>query len=452
MILTLRGRLVLLISMALLTTGGLALVMISNAIETTFIAYVTEQEEARLSRVEGLQSILPQMLSAYYEKHPERASWESITQDLSWLVPDGLLLPNAESAMGGSVRLYANSPNTSCETMLPVRHNGELVSLVCFDSVSTALKLVDETPFHDSVQRSLLMALSIAGVIALGLTAIFAHHILLPLDALTGAVRTIARGATPKPLHVSSVIEIRELTTAFNSMAEQLEATEALRRNMVSDVAHELRTPLTNVYGYLEAINDGVVELTPALIESLTEEVELLTRLVDDLQDLALAEAGQLPLHNEPVEINALVNATLKLIQLAVDQKSIELFVKSSDALPPVNVDQHRIVQVLRNLIGNAVTNTPVGGRITVETSKGDEEIEVRISNTGEPISAEHLPFVFERFYRSDQARARATGGHGLGLAIVKQLIEAHGGKVGVESGRNTGTSFFFTLPLAIEI
>lgn len=449
---SLRGRLILLTSIALLTTGGLALILISSAIENSFIAYVTEQEDARNIRIEGLQSILPEMLSAYYEKYPERANWETITQELNWLVPDGLLLPKTDGNYTESVRLYAQSPNDRCETLLPVIHNGKLVSQVCFDSVSTALNLVTETPFHDSVQRSLFIALSIAGVIALLLTTLLAHHLLQPLDALTNAARTIGRGATPTPLQTSSITEIRELTTAFNTMAEALETTEALRRNMVSDVAHELRTPLTNVYGYLEAINDGVVELTPSLIESLTEEVGLLSRLVDDLQDLALAEAGQLPLHNEFIEMNGLIAATLKLIQLAVDNKSIELSVNPSASLPLVQADQHRIIQVLRNLIGNAVTNTPEGGRITVETSKQDVEIEVRISNTGEPISAEHLPFVFERFYRPDHARARSTGGHGLGLAIVKQLIEAHGGRVGVESTRASGTSFFFTLPLAAEV
>lgn len=443
---SLRGRLILLTSIGLLVTGILALIFISQAIEETFFAYISEQENARLERVESLESVLPEMLSAYYRTHPNPSELAKITEDLEWLIPGEFVLTSR-----GGRQLLPTADIGFCGSPLSVMNQGQAIGQICFESDSRALELVDATPFQASVQSSLITALLIASGLALFLTLVFANRLLKPLDALTRAVHLVDRGQIPPPILSNSVSEIQELTSAFNAMAARLEQAETLRQNMVSDVAHELRTPLTNLAGYLEAADDGVVELTPALIRSLMEEATLLTRLVDDLQDLALAESSQIPMQIEPLQIKSLIAAALQILQLPADKKAIELTIGAHEYLPLVAADETRIHQVLRNLIDNAVAHTPNGGRVTISARTRQREVEVRVNNTGQPINAQHLPFVFERFYRADRSRARATGGYGLGLAIVKQLIEAHGGRVGVESTPTAGTSFFFTLPLAVS-
>jgi signal transduction histidine kinase len=203
---------------------------------------------------------------------------------------------------------------------------------------------------------------------------------------------------------------------------------------MVSDVAHELRTPLSNVRGYLEAMRDGVVQASPATIDSLYEETLLLSRMVDDLQELALAEAGQLRLAKEALEPAELVAAAVTATQAQASQKGIELKAEISPNLPTLAGDGQRLGQALRNLITNSIAHTPEGGTILVKADTTSEGVILSVRDTGEGIAAEHLPFIFERFYRADPARQRSKGGSGLGLAIVKQWVTAHGGTVRAES------------------
>jgi len=223
---------------------------------------------------------------------------------------------------------------------------------------------------------------------------------------------------------------------------------------MVTDIAHELRTPLTNIRGYLEALRDGVARPEPELLGSLHDEALLLNRLIDDLRDLALAEAGQLRLEMRPIALREIVEQTLSVLRPALDEKQLTLDVELALDLPKLAADPERVGQVLRNLITNAIIHTPADGwillRATTPTNDqrptmSDRELEalsfvvVTICDNGGGIAPEHLPNVFERFYRADRSRARATGGAGLGLAIVKQLVEAHGGRVWAESAPGEG-------------
>jgi signal transduction histidine kinase len=232
-------------------------------------------------------------------------------------------------------------------------------------------------------------------------------------------------------------------------MAVDLENNEQLRQNLIADVAHELRTPLSNIRGYLEAIRDHVIKPDAATIGSLNEEAALLSRLVNELQELSLAEAGELKLVYQAEDIEKLVKQAVVHWQPQLERKEISLSLDLEDNLPPVNIDWQRVNQVMHNLLENAVAHTGRGKTITVAAAKQGDWVEISVSDTGEGIPAVDLSNIFERFYRVDRSRARATGGSGLGLTIARRLVEAHGGKITVQSELGKGSRFTFTLPIA---
>ena len=220
---------------------------------------------------------------------------------------------------------------------------------------------------------------------------------------------------------------------------------------MVADIAHELRTPLSNVSGYLEAIRDDVIKPEPAVIASLSEEVDLLSRLVSDLQELAIADAGELKLERQPESLFQLIEQSLKAIQAKVLEKGLHTSMEIPEELPLVDIDYHRISQVIRILLNNAIIHTQSGGSIKVSAKLEDKMVCVSVNDTGKGIPAVDLPNMFERFYRIDKSRARTGGGSGLGLTIAKRLVEAHQGKISVQSELGKGSSFYFTLPVSIK-
>jgi signal transduction histidine kinase len=300
-----------------------------------------------------------------------------------------------------------------------------------------------------SIDRFLIWGGLLALAIALVLTFVVSNRILAPVQALSTATRRLGQGDLSQRVSIKARGEMGELAQAFNSMAAELERAEKLRRNLVADTAHELRTPLSNLRGYLEAIRDGVVQPDPAAIDSLYEEVALLSRLVEDLQELALADAGELKLVRQPEDVAELVKKSVATVGSKASAKGLRVATDLPDNLPPVNIDFQRISQVLRNLLENAVTHTGKGGSISVAARPADGMLEITVADTGEGIPAEDLPNMFERFYRVDKSRARATGGTGLGLTIAKRLVEAHGGQIAVQSEVGKGSRFAFTIPVA---
>jgi signal transduction histidine kinase len=306
-----------------------------------------------------------------------------------------------------------------------------------------------EARFVGSVNRSLILAVLGAGLAALILTLVFSRRIVGPIESLTAAVRKIETGDLKQKVETNSKDEIGILAQAFNSMTEKLAHTEELRRNMVSDIAHELRTPLTNIRCQLETLQDGLAKPEPQIINSLHEEAMFLGRLIDDLQELAMADAGQLNLSRQSVSINDEITAAVNSVQPISQERQISISVNAEERLPSINADARRVGQVLRNLISNAVSHTPGGGSVEVSSRRKESNIEVSVHDTGEGIAEQHLPFIFERFYRTDASRERKTGGAGLGLAIVKQLVTAHGGHITVQSEIGRGSTFTFTLPMA---
>jgi len=305
-------------------------------------------------------------------------------------------------------------------------------------------------PFVSTVNRWLFLAVLGAGALAVLLTLALTRRILGPVESLTAAARKLEAGDLSQRVAARSGDEIGELARAFNAMADALERNEALRRGLVTDVAHELRTPLTNLRCQIEAIQDGLQPADAAAIRSLHEETLLLSRLVTDLQDLAMAEAGRLTLRRAPVDVADAVEGALASLRPLAGERRIRLRADAPQGLV-ANADRERFGQILRNLLSNAVTHAPEGGEVVVAARAvgiaGVEGVEISVRDTGPGIAPEHLSRIFDRFYRADPSRARATGGSGLGLAIVKQLVEVHGGAVRAESEPGQGAIFTFTLP-----
>jgi signal transduction histidine kinase len=300
----------------------------------------------------------------------------------------------------------------------------------------------------NTINRYLLWGAALAISIALILTFLLSRRILSPIRTLGTTARRLGKGDFSQRVHIQDRGEVGELANTFNSMADDLERTEKLRRSMVADIAHELRTPLSNVSGYLEAIRDDVIKPDTSTIGSLSEEVDLLSRLVDDLQELALADAGELKLAKQPEDISQLIEQAVKAIQTKVLNKGQQITVDIAEKLPPINIDYHRISQVVHNLLENAIKYTPGEGKIIVSAAQQGKFIRINVADNGEGIPAEDLPNMFERFYRVDKSRARHAGGSGLGLTIAKRLVEAHGGSISVASELAKGSCFSFTLPV----
>lgn len=295
------------------------------------------------------------------------------------------------------------------------------------------------------MQRFLITGAVIVSV-SLIVGLIFSRRISRPLSNLTAAAQSVASGDLDVRVPTRYPGELGELAGAFNHMSQELARADELRRNMTADVAHELRTPLSVIRGKLEGIMDGVYPAGPEHLEPVLEEIGLLTHLVEDLRLLALAEAGQLTLEKEWVDVGDMLrDAQVNFGPQAAD-RGVTLALDLPAALPGVMADRRRIAQVLGNLITNALRHTQQGGCVTLTAAACEGGVEVAVSDTGRGIAPEDLPYIFERFWRGEKSRSRAGGGTGLGLAITRQLVEMHGGRIHVESEPGRGTTFRFTL------
>jgi len=285
--------------------------------------------------------------------------------------------------------------------------------------------------------QRIVIAAAIVLVLTVGISMLLAGPVLRPLRAVTAATKRMRAGDRSARAEVRTRWEVAELAAAFNQMSEHLARVEQQRTDLVNDVSHELRTPLGNIRGWLVAAQDGVADLDTALVESLLEETLVLQHLVDDLQDLAAADAGELRLRPEPVDAAELLNQIAASAQATV--------VTSGDLR--LRADPVRLRQAVGNLVANAVRHTPPDGEITLRAHRAGDEVVIEVADTGSGIAPEDLPHVFNRFWRADRSRSRATGGRGLGLAIARQLVEAHGGTVSVASTLGAGTTFTLRLP-----
>jgi two-component system, OmpR family, sensor histidine kinase BaeS len=285
-------------------------------------------------------------------------------------------------------------------------------------------------------------------LLALFGTALVARRVSQPIRSLTFASGLLAAGRLDARVPSGGKDELGRLSRSFNRMGEALERAEQDQRRLVADVAHELRTPLSNIQGYLEAVQDGVVAPGPEVVASLYEEVQLQRRILDDLQVLTLAEAGSLAYRRAPAELAELVEIS-RIAHLAVAEAAGVALTASADGPLPIEADQHRIRQLLGNLITNAVRYTAAGGCVTLHAYAVGAHAVVDVRDTGCGIAADSLPYVFNRFWRADRARDRATGGSGLGLTIARRIAHDHDGELTVASQVGVGSTFTLTIPLA---
>jgi len=369
---------------------------------------------------------------------------------VNWLLadPEGRVL--ADSA-GGS--LNRQLPSEVLAQSVPVVDPGSGRQVaVLVPVMPRRLESSLETRFLRGVIRTLAWAALAASVVALILGLLLARGITAPVQALTAAAQRIASGERGVTVEITGQDELAVLGQTFNTMSAALAQQEELRRRMVADIAHELRTPLSVIKGQLEALLDGVFPLTRENLLPIHEESLLLARLVEDLRDLSLAESGQLQLAYEPVDVTLLVNGAAAAVEPMAIEKGVTLKINIPPNLPTITGDAQRLRQVLFNLLNNALRYTPQGGWVRVSAAvadkPGEQDLLITVQDTGPGIAPDDLPHVFDRFYRGDKARSRSAGGSGLGLAIARQLVEAHGGRIMVESEPGQGATFTIALPV----
>lgn len=302
----------------------------------------------------------------------------------------------------------------------------------------------------DRVNGAVVLGGALAMLATLGIGFVLFRGITQPVAQLKQAAQSISGGDLSTRVEIGSGDELAELGSTFNAMAANLQRDEQLRRDMTADVAHELRTPLTVLQSNLEAMLDGVYPMDADHLTGVLGQTKLLSRLVDDLRTLALAEAGQLPLERRPVDVASLATTIAEAFRPRATEKGVTIEVDRATDLPRASLDPQRMSQVLSNLLENALRYTPHGGRIAVGARReNSQRVVLSVSDSGNGISAEDLPFIFERFYRADKSRARAEGGSGLGLAIAKSIVEAHDGSIRARSEAGSGTTFEISLPVA---
>lgn len=304
--------------------------------------------------------------------------------------------------------------------------------------------------FAMAVNQILLLAAAAALLTAILVSTFVTRRLVRPIQRMKDASQRIAAGEYEERVAVPGEDELGALARSFNQMAQTLAETEERRRQLVGDVAHELRTPLANIRSVMEGLVDGVLPADPSTFHQVEREVGRLQRLVQDLEELSRAEAGQMLLEKERVQPSRFIEEAAARLQPQYEDKGVALAIDLPEQLPAVAADTWRMTQVMLNLLGNALQYTPPGGKVTVTAGRKQERLVVRVADTGIGIDPGDLPYLFERFYRADKSRARAGGGSGVGLTIARYLVEAHGGQLWAESaGPGQGSTFTFTLPAA---
>ncbi len=466
----LRVQLALAFTLVVLVAVGAIAFLINRTTGTAFRQYITHSDVSASGS--GVQQLV-----AYYL---EQGSWDGVESLLGEGVfltgPTGGPLPGVNPRNRGpaprldvmladsSGRVVYDSAGErdgrrltarekSSALMIAETDDGEVLGYLLLSVPGGADRLGRlEQQFLERMRNILIVGGAVAVVLGLVLGVLLSRSLTAPLQRLATAARAVAAGDLAQQVRVEGSAEMAEVALAFNDMTAALGESERQRQNMVADTAHELRTPLTVLQGNLRAILDGVYPLDQAEIARLYDETRLLSRLVDDLRELALADAGQLRLNLRATDIREVILSTTGNLAPAAEAQEVTLTAQVPADLPSAQADPDRVAQVLRNLLANAVRHTAPGGLVTVTPGLANDTVEIAVADTGEGIAPADLPHVFERFWQADPARLRedrTAGGTGLGLSVAQSLVVAQGGRIWAESTLGQGSTFRFTLPLA---
>jgi len=431
----------------------------ARAVAPLFVAYYAQNKGWTGIETTVLGGMGNAMNRAMGRMGSEMQNENNVTMSLAMIVPtlarDDLVLADKN----GRVVLDVNralldqmlAPSYLSQGMPLVTSEGRHIGTLLSGSV--LLRFPPPTrQFFRSLNRGILLAGLVAGLVALALGTLLVRQLMRPLRAVTQAAENIAAGKLKQTVSVPSYDEIGKLSVAFNVMSTRLQRAEALRQQMVADTAHELRTPIAIIQGDLEALLDGYSQPDEATFLSLYKEMQRLTRLVNDLHDLSLLEAGEINLELRATDMKVLLQQLAATFGPNTQAHNVVLKTLWEGGTGfVVYADADRVLQVLHNLTSNALRYTPPGGQITLALERQADYVACSVTDTGPGLSLEELTLVFERFWRADKARGRQGGGSGLGLSICKKLVETHGGQMTVSSTPGQGTCFNFTLPLALD-
>jgi signal transduction histidine kinase len=331
-------------------------------------------------------------------------------------------------------------------TNYDLERNGQRIGKVNISSFSPYFFNDDEFQFLDSLNVILAGAGIFSLLLAVAVGCLMARHLSEPIRKTAEIAKKMSGGDYVVRMgEESSISELHDLMMSINQLANSLSKQESLRKQLTADVAHELRTPLTNVATHIEAMMEGLWKLTPERLSSCHEEVERISELVRDIENLAMVESDNLKLDKTSVDLSELAEKTLRNFEGDISNKAIAVSIEGN--CPAIPADRNRIHQVLTNLLSNAVKYTPTNGTIRVLLSEEVDTVLLSVEDDGIGIASDEVPFIFERFYRAGKSRNRMSGGTGIGLAIVKSIVAAHGGKIEVESHVDKGSCFQVMLP-----
>ncbi|OHD69869.1 MAG: hypothetical protein A2V99_14670 [Spirochaetes bacterium RBG_16_67_19] len=445
----------------------LAAVIAGSAIVSLVAIWISAERQVRRFIYSGdisQATAVAEILSDWYR---ERNSWSRVEVELErlnsgyWPMMQGHMGPRWEPRIllaGPDGRVLADTAERSVGETHPLAHvrrgavvseSGQPVGYVLVDTmIEPALNPVD-LRFLRSVIVSVVASNLLAAGLAFAAGGLFLSRIVARVDILAGAAASVAAGDFAIRIPPRGADEIAALGGSFNTMAAALKRLEEARRQIIADAAHELRTPITLIRGAVEAMLDGIYPLDREGLEGIQEETIQLTRLVEDLQELALIESGRLVLERTPLQVEELARSVIDSFQPQARQADVELTLQEDAGIPPIQADAKRIRQVLSNLLSNAVRHTPAGGRIlaSVRFEPLEGRLVVSVEDSGTGIPPEERERIFERFYRIDRSRERSRGGRGLGLSIVREIVRAHGGLISAGESPLGGASFNIYLP-----
>jgi two-component system, OmpR family, sensor histidine kinase BaeS len=454
-----------------LTLAFVVVAFITAGLVGLFVRY-TSQDRFTQFLIDQQRSRIEQALTEYYTTN---GSWDAVA--VAWdgiessVMPTNIPPPpdnNPANLPGQEQRrslfgladvngivIVSVDPSSPAGTLLPqqvissgtaVKVNGKTVGTILTARQISQFRPA-ESRYLNRTYNALLYASLAAFGVAILIGILLARTLTRPIKALTNAAEGMAAGELEQQVQVKSRDEIGQLAKSFNQMSAEVVRVNRQRRQLTADIAHDLRTPLTVIAGYIESMRDGVLKPTPERMTLIYSEIERLQKLVDDLKVLSLADSGELPLHRQILAPDYLLKQAAELFSHTARKQKVALKVESGQDLPEISVDEARMMQVLGNLVTNALRYTSSGGKIILSAQAANQAVRISVKDNGSGIPPEELPFIFDRFHRADKSRHSDNGESGLGLAIVKAVVESHGGRVWAESTPGMGTSIHLDFP-----